>query len=164
MSDEQRRVEEEALAGLGESTGADPTIDPQNQEREKQARLQAHLSRRIIENNPLPDGFINPPGGQQGHYCLDGSKVYQPKWVQLLLPKIHEHQQDPQPVGCCDKTYNVPLDTWVDVPMEVVTVLNDAVEGHHDFNPKPGQIALGQPTEYKSVSRPRFHTSVLPSA
>ena len=164
MSEDQNRTEQEALERLAVEDGENPQMRERVAELERTAKLQVHLARRIIPNNPLPEGFINPSCGKPGHYCVDNAGVYRPEFKQIIVPKVHDYQQDPQPVGCADNTYNVPLDIWVDVPPEVVIVMNDAVETHHEHNPKPGDILLGVPTVHKETKRQRFMLSVLPSA
>lgn len=112
---------------------------------------------------PLPAGFENPPCGDPGHVCTDPAGNYQPDWVQLLLEKVHDRQQNPQPFNLGSR-YLVPLDTWVDAPPVIIESLLSAVEERHELNATEGQILLGVRPEHKVVKRKRFHWQSMPSA
>ncbi len=116
------------------------------------------------DGQPLPEGFVNPPKGSVGHKCLDPQGVYRKSWHQLKLARIFDHQQDPQFFGCGDQAYNVPLDVWVDVPPEIINVLADAVETHHEQIVTPESLLLGRRPTHITRSRSRFMYQSLASA
>lgn len=118
---------------------------------------------RIKAGSPLPEKFINPPCGDDGHLCVDRGGIYRPDWSQLMLFRLHEGQADPQtfPLG---SRWKVPLEKWVDVPPEVMVSLNDAVETHHRMDFMPGDILLGKPAVHSETKRRRFQYDSKPSA
>ncbi len=118
----------------------------------------------ISPDRPLPEGFVNPPCGNVGHFCVDQRGYYQPDWFQLYIDKVHDRQQNPQPFNLAGQRVSVPLEMWVDVPPGVINALNDAIEVHHEHEAKPGDIVLGIPTKHITRERKRFHKDVLPSA
>jgi len=120
----------------------------------------------IVPGKPLPEGFENPPCGEEGHFCLDTAGCYQPDWMQLYLERVYDKQIDPQ-VFPLSSTWLVYLETWVDVPPEVIESLRSAVETVHRTNVRPGVIPIGAPDgeiEMKSHTRRRFHWRSYPSA
>lgn len=118
----------------------------------------------IVADKPLPDGFVNPPAGEPGHFCVDQRGFYQPDWYSIYIDKVHDKQQDPQPFNLAGTKYHVPLERWIDVPPGVVIALKDAIEVHHEHEAKPGDIMLGIPTVHKTRERKRFHWNQVPSA
>jgi hypothetical protein len=118
---------------------------------------------RIKAGSPLPEKFINPPCGEDGHLCVDQGGVYRPDWSQLMLFRLHEGQADPQtfPLG---SRWRVPLEKWVDVPPEVMVSLGDAVETHHRMDFMPGDILLGKPAVHSETKRRRFQYDTKRSA
>ena len=118
----------------------------------------------IVENRPLPEGFVNPPCGEEGHLCLTHGKVYDPTWIQCRISSTHDKQRNPQTFSLLGNVYAVPLDTWCDVPPGVVESLKSAVETHHSYSASPGQINLGEEVEHKVIERKRFHYETIKSA
>ncbi|MBM3494133.1 MAG: hypothetical protein FJX72_07420, partial [Armatimonadetes bacterium] len=70
---------------------------------------------QIKPGKPLPEKFINPPCGDDGHLCVDMGNCYQPTWTQLLLYQQHEGQRNPQTFSLGAR-WKVPLEKWTDVP------------------------------------------------
>lgn len=150
VADEARMAEDEIMADL-------ETIDKQKLDPSDPTNF------NCVAGQQLPEGFVNPEKGERGHLCVDREGLYQPKWTQLYLERVHDRQQDPQsfPLGA---RYLVPLEEWVDAPPEILESLNSATETHHEFNAKPGDVLLGIPTEHKTIERRRFHWREIPSA
>jgi hypothetical protein len=123
-----------------------------------------------IADKVLPEGFVNPPGGEDGHRCVDRHKLYRPTYKQLLLEKHNKFDQDPHFVGCAGKPFRIPREIWVDVPPEVITVLRDAVEERHQSSFDPGNIGMEHgsadagPVSKTVSKRRRFSMQVLNSA
>jgi len=109
----------------------------------------------LVKGKPIPDVFQNPPCGEDGHLCVDLGGNYQPDWYQLMIEKMYEHQEDPQPFPL-GTLYSVNLDAWTDVPPEIIESLKSAVEEHHSMNATAGQIVLGQHPERTTFKRKRF--------
>lgn len=140
-------------------------------EMERQERLNAPGANKSDPDNfnfradaPLPEGFVNPPCGEDGHFCVDQRGFYQPDWFALQIDKVYSRQQNPQPFNCGGSRYLVPLETWVDAPAGVVEALKSAIEEHHEYEAKPGDILLGIPTRHIVRRRKRFHWNSVPSA
>ena len=160
MSKESNRAAE--LAALATLEGG-PVDQPIGDD------LASDLSRdfSIVKNKPLPEGFENPPCGEEGHKCVgpgpDGK--YHPEWYQLLIEGAYEGQANPQKFPLGGVTYLIPLDEWVDAPPCVIESLKSAVETHYTQSPPtPGQIALGIRPERKAVNRKRFVYDYMKSA
>lgn len=119
----------------------------------------------IAEGRRLPEGFENPPCGTRGHRCIDFSGRYDPKgFVQLKIEKVREEQTDPQSFNCADNHYNVPLGVWVDAPISIVNILDDAVETTYEQQPVHDAISRGTFPTTKVNERRRFMYYVLESA
>lgn len=119
---------------------------------------------KFRQGRRLPEGFVNPPCGDPEHKCVDFRGLYAPKWKQLRIAKFHDHQRNPQTVGCADQTYNIPLEKWVDVPPEVINSLMDAVETVHEQVVTREDVTTGSRPQRVSSTRPRFMYQVLGSA
>lgn len=117
----------------------------------------------IVHGRPLPEGFENPPKGDPGHFCLDRGGYYMSDWVQIEIQSVHDKQTDPQ-LFPLSSTWAVPLDTWCDVPPEVLESLVSAVETRHTSTAKPGTIDVGEEIVMTSKQRKRFAWSMMPSA
>jgi hypothetical protein len=76
-----------------------------------------------IPGRPLPEGLINPPCGQRGHYCVDPQGRYQPDWYALKLHKTSENMPQRQYFNQNGKSWFVQVGTWVDVPPQILTIL-----------------------------------------
>lgn len=118
----------------------------------------------ISPDRPLPEGFVNPPCGEPGHFCVDNRGFYQPDWWQLHIDKVHDKQANPQAFNLAGQIVRVPLETWVDVHPAVIIALQDAVEVFHEHEAKAGDIIAGIPTVHKETKRKRFHWDKYPSA
>lgn len=103
----------------------------------------------------LPEKFINPPCGEEGHLCVDQGGLYRPDWCQLYIHKQHEGQRNPQPFPL-GTIWLVGLNKWTDVPPEVIESLRSAVETRHEMDFTPGDVQLGKETEHKQYNIPRF--------
>lgn len=75
------------------------------------------------EGKRLPDDFINPAPGIQGHLCLDPNGIYRPNWVCLRIAKSNENMPQNQYFNMNGKQWLVRIGGWVDVPPEIVTLL-----------------------------------------
>lgn len=133
-------------------------------DREKPPEQKTREDFNIIKGRPLPEGFENPPIGDPEHLCLDNGGLYDPTWVQVNILAAYDKQVNPQDFPLAGVTYQVSLDTWTDVPPGVLESLKSAVEVHHDYETKPGMIALGEHPQHRRISRQRFQYHWLPSA
>jgi len=151
------KSQQEKEAGVMAAMAEEDKIDPTDRD-----------NFNVKPGYPLPEGFENPPlsteeNEEYGHLCLDRAGNYQPLWCQLRIDKIHDKQIDPQPFPL-GTNYQVPLDTWVDAPPEVIESLRSAVEVHHEHNIKPGDIELGRQATHKETKRRRFVWHSIKSA
>lgn len=118
----------------------------------------------FVKGMPLPEGFENPPIGEQEHRCTTRAGAYMPDWVQIEIQRVHDHQSDPQVFPLMGTEYSVKLDQWTDCPPGILESLKSAVETHHNYNATAGQIQLGAHPEHKTIERKRFVYRHLPSA
>ena len=117
----------------------------------------------IVKGMPLPEGFVNPELGKEGRCCLDIAGNYDPEWSQVKIQKTREKQRDPQtfPLG---KRWAVYLDTWTDVPPDVLISLGDAIEIHHESTFTDDSVKLGVHPETTPIPRQRFFWMHIKSA
>ena len=126
-------------------------------EREGREPVEEHDDFLFVADRPLPEGFVNPPPGKEGHRCVEfKTGHYKPDWTCIRINKIHENQADPQAFPLAGRTWLVPLDEWCDVPPEVIESLRSAVETHHSQVIRPQDVLLGRAPEIKSTDRRRF--------
>lgn len=117
----------------------------------------------IAHNKPLPEGFENPPCGEDGHFCVTRGGIHMANWFQLKIFRIHAHQEDPQnfPLG---RTLQVKLEVWTDVPPEIIESLKCAIEEHHDQDITDSTFMLGDVPEITTTTRRRFQYEHMKSA
>jgi hypothetical protein len=111
----------------------------------------------------LPEKFINGEPGSTDHLCADGAGIYRKDWFQVIIYSQYPGQANPQEFHL-GALWKVPLDTWVDVPPEIIESLNSAVETHHNMDFKPGDIIAGKPAVDVVTTRRRFVWDRIPSA
>ena len=110
----------------------------------------------ITKGKPLPDDFVNPPLGQDGHHCTDLSGGYQPEWSQLIIYKNKDKQADPVTFPLGGNRFGIPLDRWVDAPPEILISLGDAIETEHRSTFSDDLVRLGEDVETLTIERRRF--------
>ena len=142
----------------------DHDISVDNQTEAGTLDMSDHGNFNIKNGYPLPNDFINPPFGDEKHLCVDLAGNYNKKWFQLLLERTHDRQQNPQPFPLGGREWRVYLDTWCDVPPEIIESLKKAVETHHSYNRKPQEVEVGIDHGHTTVERKRFNYDKIPSA
>jgi len=125
-----------------------------NKQDKKDVEPEARLN--FVPGKPLPEGFVNPPIGDQDHRCVNSEGVYDPTWVQIEIQKVHDHQQNPQVFPLMGVEYTVNLDEWTDCPPCILESLKSAVETRHNYNATPGQVRLGENPVHERKDRKRF--------
>jgi len=81
----------------------------------------------IKPGKPLPEDFVNPPLGEDGHLCLDPAGNYRPAWKCVKIHKTGDHLPKYQFFNFNGSKWNVQVGVWADVPPGIVTCLDDAV-------------------------------------
>ncbi len=117
----------------------------------------------ITMGKPIPPEFNNPPCGKEGHLCTDIAGNYAPTWYSLIIYRTHDYQQNPQPFPL-ERTWDIHLDTWCDVPPDVIESLKKAVETHHEVHRAPQDVERGIERPNKKTERRRFHSEHVKSA
>ena len=119
--------------------------------------------------HPLPEQIENPKIGTIGHYCLDPDGNFQPTWMQLMIHRTDDSVPTRQFFAYNStkgesKTWYVSTGAWVDVPPELVGVLNDAVVEVIEMNVDKANPSLDPSVEKIVKKVPRFSYNLLPSA
>lgn len=114
------------------------------------------LNFNITPGYALPEGFENPPCGEDGHFCVDTEGRYQPDWYAVRINRVRDSDADPVIFPLMGNRYAVPMDVWCDVPPEIVISMTDAVEVDHRSNFDENTVRLGVKVENRTVKRQRF--------
>jgi hypothetical protein len=119
---------------------------------------------QIIGGQPLPEDFENPDPGKPGHKCVDIDGNYQPLWTALHIHRTSDDTPERQFFACGIRSWRVRTGVWVDVPPEIINILNLTVMSEIEMD-----ITKANPLADRGVERvvreiPRFSTSVVPSA
>jgi hypothetical protein len=127
-------------------------------------KVEEFESSQIVAGQPIPDDIENPDPGRPGHYCLDIDGNYQPKWTCLHIHRTSNDTPERQFFACGKRTWRVKTGQWVDVPPEIITILNLTVMQEIEMD-----ITKANPIADRGVEKvvreiPRFSTSVMPSA
>jgi hypothetical protein len=124
-----------------------------------------------VHGKPLPEGFVNPPGGHPGHRCVEpGTGRYNKTWFCL---KLHggENMAQRQSFNCAGRKFSVRVGQWVDVPPEVIEVLATCTiqtlraeaQNLPDLVGTSGSDPLAAAVDVVD-ERPRFSYTAVPSA
>ena len=127
-------------------------------------KVEEFESSQTIAGGPLPDDFENPDPGQMGHKCVDIDGNYQPTWTCLHIHRTSDSMPERQFFACGVKTWRVRTGMWVDVPPEIINILNLTIMQEIEMD-----ITKANPLADRGVVKtvreiPRFSTSVVPSA
>jgi len=127
-------------------------------------KVEEFESSQLIPGKPIPDGIENPPPGKPGHYCVDPLGNYQPTWSSIHLHRTSQDMPERQFFACGRKTWRVKTGQWVDVPPEVVTILNLTVMQEIEMDMSKADPISDRGVETVVREIPRFSTSMMPSA
>lgn len=112
----------------------------------------------------LPEGFVNPERGEQGHLCLDPEGRYQPTWSCVNISRNKENPERQHFLDEQGQSIRVQTDMWVDVPPTVISTLRTLRIPTIIRNGASGEGLTRALQEQVLHSTPRFQFSVIPSS
>ena len=171
LKDSQADLREKRAAMLRDR--ADATVDEVSEAlAAEEAETEPEF--RFVDGEQLPQGFSNPPGGEPGHKCvrvmLAPNKqrfivVYKPGWKQVFIHKVGSEQAERQFFMTMELgPVRVPTNRWVDVPAEVVAILQDCKYEKTTIDEEAAKKSLLQSAPLTIEYIPRFSFQSMPSA
>lgn len=120
-------------------------------------------ARAPVEGFPLPPGLKNPKLGEHGHRCLDERGNYQPSWSCVFIHRSGEVAEKQAFLDKNGDTIHVRTNEWVDVPPEVVGILECTKVAAVVRGGLSGQGLIRAMAETDINATPRWQYSIITS-